>query len=90
MADLQNENDEAVLFNAANQPVVSHAVTPESGEIHAKRLAELPWVSRTGDTLAQVAQYFLLRFGVELAEFASGAVVELDGPQRFGSRTSHF
>jgi hypothetical protein len=35
MADLQNENNKALLLDTADEPIVSDPVSPESGKIHA-------------------------------------------------------
>lgn len=40
MADLDDEDDEAILFQAADQTIVADTVTPESGKILAQRFAE--------------------------------------------------
>lgn len=52
MADLDHEDDELVILDIADEPVVSHPVTPELTQLRAlKAIGDLSGIVEPGHTL---------------------------------------
>lgn len=64
-----------------DNPVVSDAVPPESGEIAGQRLATHAWVIETPDLL-QVGNDAFLPDAIDLAQRLHGCRVELNAPDQ--------
>ena len=86
MTDLQPQDDEAVILEAADEPIVSDPVTPQAGEVPAQRLSKLSGVFRPGNSLPQIAEDLLLCLGCQLAQFSAGTVIEFNRPNLRGTQ----
>ncbi len=80
MSNLQDEHDDPVVFNSADEAVVFNAIAPKAGQIAAQGITEMAGIFGANDALAQIFQDGLLDAGVQQAQFAAGAIVELDCP----------
>ncbi len=83
MAKAKNHYDECGIFDFADQAIVAYPVAPQTSEIAGERFAKPSWVFVSGNSLSQVSKDFVLRALIELAEFAPGAIVELNAPGHF-------
>ena len=71
MSDAKNQNEEPVVFDLADEPVISHAVFPELAELGAlQSLTNAAWVIQWGDAFVKKFQDALALLWVELAQFA--------------------
>ena len=80
VTDPERENDEPVVPDQADDPVVLHAVAPEPCEIRLQRLAETPRVELRFDLLLEEQKNLSSDLGRELAEFLRRPNVELNVP----------
>jgi len=80
MADLKDEHNHSVVFNAADEAVVFNAVTPKPSQGAAQRFTETAGIRGTGNALSEIFQDGLLDAGVQFAQLAASTVVELDCP----------
>ena len=67
MSDLEHQDDNFVFFQTADETVVFDSVSPETGEVAAKRLAEPSRIVGACDTFPQIAKDGVLNAGVKFA-----------------------
>jgi len=81
MDDLEHQHHQLTVLDVADQPVVAHAVAPESREVGAQPFATLPGVLGLQHKAVQVSQQVLGRGAVEPLELSLG---RLRDPKRLG------
>jgi hypothetical protein len=70
MSDAEDQHDQAVVFDLADKPVITHAVFPELPKPRAvQRLSDAARIVKLGDSLMKELQDALGLLRVELAEF---------------------
>jgi len=70
MADAKDKNQQAVVFDLADEPVIAYTVFPELSKPRAvQRLSDAPRIIYFGDSLMQELQDALGLRRVEFAEF---------------------
>ena len=52
MRDRQNQDDDPLVFDPANQPVVADAVTPKPGAWSGQGATQTPWILLAGDSVS--------------------------------------
>jgi hypothetical protein len=52
MADLENKNHQSVMFEGANDAVISHPVFPESAPASLEAPSDLSWIFQICDSVA--------------------------------------
>jgi len=73
MADAEDQDDQAIVFDLADETVVADAIFPELSDTRAAQsLADAAWIVEVGDAFMEELQDALGVRGVELGEFAVG------------------
>src|SRR6266852_2712080 len=71
VANAENKNHQSIVFDLADEPVITHAVFPELAELGAlQSLTNAAWVIQWGDAFVEKLQDALALLRVELAQFA--------------------
>lgn len=60
VANLQDEYDQAVVLEAADEPVIANPIAPQACQAMSQWLAKLPGIFRPCNPLAQIAKDMLL------------------------------
>lgn len=75
-----DEHDELRFLQPANNPVVAHAVSPQSKAAVPKRFAEGAWIFGVRNPLVHVVQDFALHRSVKLLEIGERSLIVLNRP----------
>jgi hypothetical protein len=82
MTDLKHEQDNMLVFDAADETVVFYAIAPETGQVAPQRLAESSWVFGSYYAFTKITQDALLSLAVEFSKLTAGSIVKFDFPRR--------
>jgi NaMN:DMB phosphoribosyltransferase len=82
MAQLHNQNRAAVIFNAANDSVVTDPVTPEAALVADQCLATDARVCKGGYLIFQVIENFSLPLPIQLPKLTFCRLVEFNDPSQ--------
>src|ERR1700733_5260611 len=80
MADTENQYHKPVVFEGANEAVISDAIFPEPAQSALETCSNLPRIVRSSDALAEKLQNSLLDGLVEFIQFLQRCWVELNLP----------
>src|SRR5262245_14238613 len=75
-----HQDNETIVLDGGNDPIVAHAIAPDALAITRQRVAKASRVLAAGDPLAQIAQYAALGVRAELAQVIDSRAIELDLP----------
>jgi hypothetical protein len=71
MADAKNQNEQPIVFDLADEPVITNAVFPELPELGAvQSLSDASRIVQSSDAFVEKLQDALALLRVELAQFA--------------------
>src|SRR5580692_2890365 len=71
MSDAEDQHDQAVVFDLADEPVITNAIFPELSQPRAvQRLPDAAWIIQLGYSLVKEFQDALGLLPVEFNEFA--------------------
>jgi len=65
MSDLQHQNDDLIILQAADEAIVLYPVAPKSGQVAAQGLTETSWIFCPDEALTKIAENCLLNLGVQ-------------------------
>ena len=78
MPHAKNQNNQAVIFDFADEPVVTHAVLPKLGQRAVQCLSQAARIVELGHALTKELQDPLSVLWVEFREFAGGGLGEFN------------
>src|SRR4029077_19542067 len=86
MAGAENQNEEPVVFDLADEAVISHSVFPELSEFGTLQgLTNTAWVIQWGDAFVKELQDAFTLLRVELSQFAVNLGREFNLPSHAAS-----
>ena len=77
MADGQSQHDKLLVVNLAEDPIVSHPITPQTVEVTTQWFAEMTWVFAALDMLEKPVEQAILDRAIQLAQLFTPARGEL-------------
>ena len=80
VGDFNYQDRQSVLFDAAENPVVSDAIAPQARKLVEQWLAEVPRVRCARNALMQVTEDAALDRPVKFGKIAVGSIAELNLP----------
>lgn len=83
MSYANDDDDESVIFDGTDQPVVSNAIFPELPQWAMQAFAEGAGIVERSDSLTQELEDTVGDGLVELFQFATGVGVELNRPTQY-------
>jgi len=80
MSHAEDQNNHAVIFDFADEPVLTHAVLPKLAQRAMQRLSQATRIVQLGHTLTKELRDSLPVLWVEFREFAVGGLGEFNAP----------
>jgi hypothetical protein len=82
MAHRKRNHHETIVFELANNPIVSDAIAPQTGHFTFQWFAKVPGVLASFDTVVKIIQQAIAYRPVELAELTFSEIADLNRPSQ--------